>query len=87
MTKTKIALAIALMLGVASAAQAGTDNDGDTTGGYRVGPLGQSFSGANPAFHPSMGAYGYYGEGYAGRTFDYVPTTPHHKPSHTHKAN
>ena len=52
LTKTKLALAAALVLGAASAVQA---NDNDRNGGgYRVGPLRQSFQGANPAYHPSM---------------------------------
>jgi opacity protein-like surface antigen len=50
---TKLALAAALVVGAASAVQA-NDNDWNDRGGYRVGPLGQSFPGANPAFHPSM---------------------------------
>jgi hypothetical protein len=53
LTKTKLALAAVLVLGAASAVQA-NDNDWNDRGGYRVGPLGQSFQGANPAFHPSM---------------------------------
>ena len=58
MTKTKIALAAALLLGVASAAQA-ADRDDGYAGGFRVGPTGQSFEGANPVYHPSLarGAY------------------------------
>jgi hypothetical protein len=58
--KTKLALAALLMLGVASAAQAGSKDDADHSGGFRVGPLGQSFnSGVNPVDHPSLarGAY------------------------------
>jgi opacity protein-like surface antigen len=59
---TKFALAAALALGAVSAAQA-NDNDRNDRGGYRVGPLGQSFQGANPAYHPSMrygdGAYAF----------------------------
>jgi hypothetical protein len=50
----KLALAGALVLGT-SAVQAGNDNKNpQDKGGYRVGPLGQHFSGANPAFHHSM---------------------------------
>jgi len=59
---TKLALAAALALGAVSAAQA-NDRDPNDRGGYRVGPLGQSFPGANPAFHRSMrygdGAYAF----------------------------
>jgi hypothetical protein len=60
---TKLALAAALTLGAVSVAQA-NDNDRNDRGGYRVGPLGQSFQGANPAYHPSM-RYGYYDGAYA----------------------
>jgi hypothetical protein len=62
LTKTRIALAAALLLGVASAAQAAGRDDADHSGGFRVGPLGQSAtSGVNPADHRSLarGAYGY----------------------------
>jgi hypothetical protein len=50
---TKLALAAALVLGAASAVQA-NDNDRNDAGGFRVGPMGQEFPGANPAYHPSM---------------------------------
>jgi hypothetical protein len=43
-TKTRMALAAALVLGVASTAQAGSKDDADAGGGYRVGPLGQVFN-------------------------------------------
>jgi hypothetical protein len=59
-TKTKLALAALLMLGLASAAQAGGRDDADHSGGYRTGPLGNTFeSGVNPVDHPSLarGAY------------------------------
>jgi hypothetical protein len=50
---TKLALAAVLVFGAASAVQA-NDNDRNDRGGFRVGPMGQQFPGANPAFHPSM---------------------------------
>ena len=59
-TKTKLALAALLMLGLASAAQAGGRDDADHSGGYRTGPLGNTFtSGVNPVDHPALarGAY------------------------------
>jgi hypothetical protein len=60
-----LALAAALIIGAASAVQA-SNTDRNDRGGYRVGPLGQSFAGANPAYHPSM-RYGW-------RDYDnYVP--------------
>ena len=62
---TKIALAAAIALGAAAAAQAGSRNDegGRIQGGYHIGPLGQWFGG--PAFRwrywgrPYMYDYGY----------------------------
>jgi hypothetical protein len=62
-TTAELALAAALVVGAASAVQA-NDNDRNDRGGFRVGPLGQEFPGANPAYHPSMR----YGDAYA-----YVP--------------
>jgi hypothetical protein len=60
---TKLALAAALVLGTASVVQAGSKDDEGASGGFRVGPVGQAFPGANPAYHPSMrhgrAAYGY----------------------------
>jgi hypothetical protein len=59
LTKTKLALAAVLIFGAASAVQAASENDGgNETGGFRVGPMGQHFAGANPAYHRSM-RYGY----------------------------
>jgi opacity protein-like surface antigen len=52
-TMTKLALAAALVLGAASAVQA-NDIDRNDRGGFRVGPMGQHFGGANPAYHRSM---------------------------------
>jgi hypothetical protein len=61
MTKTTLALATALLLGVASAAYAGGRDDADHSGGFRVGPLGNTAdSGVNPVDHPSLrGSYAY----------------------------
>jgi hypothetical protein len=59
-TKTKLALAALLMVGIATAAQAGGRDDADYSGGYQTGPLGNTFgSGVNPVDHPSSarGAY------------------------------
>jgi hypothetical protein len=55
-TRTKLALVGALVLGLGTVAQAGSRDDANRTGGYRVGPLSQSFTGANPASHRSMRA-------------------------------
>ena len=55
MTKKTIALATLVMLGLASGAMAGSKDDPDMGGGYRVGPLGQSAtSGVNPVYHRSL---------------------------------
>ena len=51
LTKTKIVLATALILGTASAALAGSDRD-DTTGGGYVMP--GSLDGVNPVYHPGI---------------------------------
>ena len=57
-------VAAVLVLGLASAAQAGGRDDADSSGGYAVGPVGQSFKGASSApradlFAQSENAYGY----------------------------
>jgi hypothetical protein len=49
-TKTKFALAALLMIGIASAAQAGSKDDADSSGGFRIGPLGQTLRGPGEAF-------------------------------------
>lgn len=61
MTKTTIALATALLLGLASAAYAaGSRNDAAHSGGYRVGPLGNVFgTGVKPVRQSLRGGYGY----------------------------
>jgi hypothetical protein len=67
--KVKCALAVLLMLGTASLAQAGSKDDPDPRGGYDFGPLGQVFeTPARPFYGYGGPAYGYAGEsyGYAG---------------------
>lgn len=54
LTKTKLALAAALILGAASAVQASDNDGGNETGGYHLGPMGQHFGGANPVYHRSL---------------------------------
>jgi hypothetical protein len=68
---TKLALAVVLALGVASAAQAGSkdDNGGNYNGGYHIGPWGQWFGG--PAFR-LRGYRGFYGP------FAYAPRYHRH---------
>jgi len=66
MTMSKIALVAALVLGAASGAYAGGKDDPDSSGGYRVGPLGQSFdSGVNPTYHRSLHGAAQYRGAYA----------------------
>ena len=48
LTKTKIAIAAAVVLGMASAAQAGSKDDPESAGGFHIGPMGQ-FLGAPSA--------------------------------------
>jgi uncharacterized membrane protein len=55
-TKTKIAFAALLMLGIASAAQAGSKDDADATGGYAVGPMGQNLQGGAFGYVPRSGS-------------------------------
>jgi hypothetical protein len=76
--KTKIALAAALILGTASAALAGNDND-EEKGGY---VLPGSTSGVNPAYHPDI--FGPTGSVRSGdQAYGYV--TP--KPKQTHRVH
>jgi hypothetical protein len=60
-TRTKIALATALILGTASAALA---NDNDETGGF---VMPGSMDGVNPAYHPDI-----FGNGGATRSFGFT---------------
>jgi hypothetical protein len=57
LTKTKIALAAAVILGSATAVLA-NDTDRNDVGGYHVGPLGQEMGGdaVNPVYHRSLRA-------------------------------
>jgi hypothetical protein len=76
-SKTKMVLAAALVLAIASAAQAGSRDDSDPSGGYAVGPMGQSFNGgSNPAVRPDV-------FGNSAKVFDYVPSP--NRPSRSHK--
>ena len=55
LTKSRLAIAAALLLGLASAAQAGPENQSDPQRGFPYGPLGQRMGGpaVNPADHLS----------------------------------
>ena len=69
-TKTKLALAAALIFGAASAVQAANENDGgNETGGYHYGPMGQYFGGGSPFDHHSPRYTYRYGSG----PFAFVP--------------
>jgi hypothetical protein len=62
---TKIALAMALAIGTASAALASNEND--ETGGYRLlGPGGVVTDGVNPVYHRSLRTH-------AGNAYGYAP--------------
>ena len=65
MTKTKIALAVALVLGGASAALANTDA-GPNGGGF---VMPGSLDGVNPAYHP-----GIFGNPAVARSYGFVKT-------------
>jgi hypothetical protein len=83
LTKTKIVLAAALMLGTASAALASNENDGgNETGGY---VLPGNTDGVNPAYHPRwFPNYPRREAARAGSAYGFVPTLkhPHHRTSH-----
>jgi hypothetical protein len=83
LTKTKIALAAVLVLGLASAAQAGGRDDAETSGGSRVGPNGQIFDGVNPAIHRATSVQF---AGQAGGVYGYaaVPHQPSRKKAKSH---
>jgi Spy/CpxP family protein refolding chaperone len=65
LTKSKLAIAAALVLGAASAAQAANDNQSDPNRGFAYGPMGQRMGGSavNPVHHLSTrnarGTYAY----------------------------
>ena len=64
LTKTRLAIAAALLLGVASAAQAANENQSDPARGFPYGPEGQRVGGkaVNPVHHLSTrpgGPYAY----------------------------
>jgi hypothetical protein len=73
-SKAKIVIAAVLVLGLASAAQAGGKDDADSNGGYVVTPTG---SGVNQALHPEI--FGQPAQAYA--------AVPHQPVSKNKKAN
>ena len=74
-TKTKIALAAALILGTASAALAANDSD-DEKGGFVIPG---SMDGVNPAYHPDI----FGNTRKADQAYGYVAAP---KPKRTHRA-
>ena len=70
LTKTKLVLAAALVLGAGSLAQAANENDGgNETGGFvRPG----SMDGVNPAYHPGWFPGYAAHQGNAGQAYGYV---------------
>ena len=71
LTKTKLALAAALVLGAGSLAQASNENDGgNETGGYVLPP---NTDGVNPVYHPRW--FPQYGRG----AYALVPPATYHK--------
>jgi hypothetical protein len=66
LTKAKMALATALILGTASAALAGTD-DGSTSGGF---VMPGNLDGVNPAYHP-----GIFGNPATAKSYGFVQST------------
>ena len=74
-TKTKLALMGALVLGLGTVAQAAGKDDADRVGGNRVGPLSQSFAGANPVHHPSLRGRIYARRMSGAEAYAFVPRT------------
>jgi hypothetical protein len=86
LTKTKVVLAAALMLGSASAALAG--DQGEDRGGY---VLPGSTDGVNPVYHPGW-FRGYSvrhaDTGTAGQAYGYAPAPKQaHRPAHVRTQN
>jgi hypothetical protein len=71
-TKTKIVLSVAMVLGAASAALAGSENTEDR-GGFVISG---STDGVNPAYHRDL-------FGNAGKAYGYAGS-PSHRPSQDH---
>jgi hypothetical protein len=76
LTKTKAVLAAALILGTASAALAGDQQDGDTGGFVLPG----SMDGVNPVYHPDLFAPTVNSRN-AGKAYGFVPAKQTHRPS------
>ena len=79
-TKTKLALVGALVFGLGTMAQAGSKDDAEHEGGYRLGPLSQRFAGVNPASHRSLRGR-MYARGTNGReAYGFVPRSRASRP-------
>jgi hypothetical protein len=82
LTKSKVVVAAVLILGAASAAQAGSDNQSDPTRGFAFGPMGQRVGGSavNPVDHRSTRGRRMHARAFphSGRgDFAYVPSMQH----------
>ena len=78
LTKTKLVLAAALILGAGSLAQAANENDGgNETGGFVHPP---STDGVNPAYHPGWFPGYAANRGNAGQAYGYAAS-----PKKTHR--
>ena len=80
-TRTKIALAAALVIGTASAALAGQPIDRTAPGGH---VMPGSLDGVNPAYHPGWFP-NYANGGNGGKAYAFVPAQKHnqtHRTSH-----
>jgi hypothetical protein len=77
LTKSKLAISAALLLGAASVAQAANDNQSDPNRGFAFGPYGQWMGGGavNPVMHRSTRPYAYIRHGwpYGYEAFGFVP--------------
>ena len=73
MSKTTIALAMAVIFAAASAAQAGSKDDADHVGGIRIGPLGQVFGGPSTWRGRPSNAYAYVPRSRLNRAYAYEP--------------
>jgi hypothetical protein len=78
LTKTKLVLAAALMLGTASAALASDSGENDWGGSVVPG----SMDGVNPAYHPGWFPGYAAGQGNPGQAYGYVTS-----PRQTHRAS
>jgi hypothetical protein len=84
LSKSKLAISAALLLGAVSMAQAASENQSDPTRGSAFGPYGQWMGGSatNPAMHrstrrPAPYAYAPSGRPYGYDSYGFVPASPY----------